>query len=175
MLRLFMLLCATALLAACASLTEDECRAADWYQIGYADGSEGYSPDRLESHRQACAKIGVSPDAETWFEGRERGLRLYCTPIKAYEVARRGSTMRAGCTAAETRALMPAFDWGRAYWRLEQEIDDIESDIREIDSEIAALPPDAASTRSRLLAERARLSSRLWLLESQQDRYASWP
>ena len=46
------------LLASCATLSEEECRAADWYQIGVNDGAEGRATDYVESHRRACAGLG---------------------------------------------------------------------------------------------------------------------
>lgn len=162
-------------LAGCESLTDAECQSADWYQIGVVDGAEGRGPDRIDSHRKACADVGIAPSPERWLAGRERGLRLYCTPGKAYEVGREGHSIRAGCTQAEMRRMSPAYEHGRNYWRIEQEIDDIEWDISEIDSDLIALPSDAGGMRARLYAERSRLSSRLALLELQQRRYATWP
>jgi hypothetical protein len=162
------------LLASCATLSEEECRAADWYQIGVNDGAEGRATDYVESHRRACAGVGVSPDVEAWLRGRAQGLRLYCTPAKAYQVAREGHALRPGCTAEEIQRLQPAYDWGREYWRLEIRIEDVRSDIRAVDRELAALPPDSAR-RGMLYARRSMLVSRLHLYELQQRRYATWP
>jgi hypothetical protein len=162
------------LLAACASLTEEECRAGDWYRIGVSDGAEGRGADHIEAHRRACAGVGVSPDAEAWLRGRERGLRLYCTPAKAYEVAREGRPLRPGCTAAEVERLQPGYDWGREYWRLELRIQDLRSEIRAINRDVVTLSPGAPG-RGSLFARRSMLVSRLHLLELQQRRYASWP
>lgn len=166
--------CCLSVLAACASLTREECRAADWERIGAADGAEGRGPDRIEAHRRACAGAGVSPDAQAWLRGREQGLRLYCTPAKAYQVARQGRALQPGCTAEEVRRLQPAFDWGRNYWRLELRIDDIRGEIRAIDRAIVSPAPGAPGAAS-LYARRSMLVSRLHLLELQQRRYASWP
>lgn len=172
--RIALLLIPLALLAGCASLTEEECRAGDWYGIGVEDGAEGRGPDRLAAHREACAKVGIVPDTEAWLRGRERGLRLYCTPGKAYEVARSGRSIREGCTAAERARMQPAFEWGRRYWQLEREADDLRGDIREIDRALAALPPDSAR-RGALFSRRMLLISRLNLVELRQRRYATWP
>lgn len=161
-------------LTACASLTEEECRAADWSRIGLRDGAEGRGTDHIEAHRRACAGIGVSPDAEAWLRGRERGLRFYCTPTKAYEVARDGRTLRPGCTVEEIEQLQPGYDWGREYWRLELRIQDLRSEIRAIDREIAMLNPTSPQ-RGSLYARRSMLVSRLHLFELQQRRYDTWP
>lgn len=174
-LRHALLLAALVALGSCATLTEEECRAGDWFQIGVNDGAEGRGTDHVEAHRRACAPAGVSPDVEAWLRGRERGLRLYCRPEKAYEVGRNGRSLAPGCTAAELQRMQPAYDWGRTFHQIGMEISSIESDIRQIDAELGRLPPDATSTRSRLLAERARLEVRLGLLRAQQRRYATWP
>jgi hypothetical protein len=174
-LRATLALAALLALGSCATLTEEECRAGDWFQIGVNDGAEGRGTDHIEAHRRACARAGVSPDVESWLRGRERGLRLYCRPEKAYAVGRNGRSIAPGCTAAELERMRPAHDWGMRYYDIGVEIRAIEGDIRAIDAELVRLPPDATGTRARLLAERARLEARLGLLRAQQRRYASWP
>lgn len=170
-----LLLIATLLaLAACASLTEEECRAGDWFQIGVADGAEGRGTDRIEAHRRACADTGVTPDTEAWLAGRERGLRLYCVPQKAYRVGREGRSIAEGCTTGERARMQPAWEWGREYWRLEIQADGLRSEIRAINREIASLAPDAPG-RGGLFARRALLISRLGTVELRQRRYATWP
>ncbi len=175
MIRPIAALALVAALAGCESLTDAECQSADWYQIGVRDGSEGRAPDFVEAHQRACASAGIAPDVSRWMEGRERGLRLYCTPAKAYQVGRGGGSVRPGCTPAEMQALSAAYQKGAAYWRVELQIRDIESDLREIDRDLASLPPTESAMRARLYAERARLSSQLTLLQLEQRRYASWP
>jgi len=162
-------------LAGCATLTKEECQSADWYQIGVTDGAEGYGAERLQSHRRACAKVGVSPDAEQWLAGRERGLRLYCTSSKAFEEGQNGRTIRGGCTPSETRAMMPAWEWGRMWWQLQQEIISINSEITTIDDDITALPADDTVGLGRLTAEQMHLRNRLRLLYLRQHRYESYP
>lgn len=174
--RLIAVLSLMGVLSGCASLTDEECRVADWYQIGVSDGAEGRGTDRIEAHRRACSDVGIAPNAERWLEGRTRGLRLYCTPEKAYRVARGGGSLSSGCTATEVQRLMPAYEWGQRYWDYEVEIDDIESDISEVNNQIGfASVNDNAGMVARLYAERARLTSRLHLLELRQNRYATWP
>jgi hypothetical protein len=68
------------LLASCASLSPDQCRNADWRQIGYADGVGGLPGSRIQDHASACAKVGASPDMEAYLSGRMEGLVSYCQP-----------------------------------------------------------------------------------------------
>lgn len=170
----FLLLSAFLALASCASLSEEECRAGDWYGIGVADGAEGRGPDRIEAHRRACADAGIAPDLEAWQKGRERGLRLYCTPEKAYREGREGQSIAAGCTRTEMARIMPAWEWGRNWWRLELEADGIRDEIRDIEREIARFAPGTPGLGS-LFARRTLLVSRLGTVELRQQRYAAWP
>ena len=39
------------LMVGCATLNEDECVTADWYEIGYSDGVKGQPDSYLEKHR----------------------------------------------------------------------------------------------------------------------------
>jgi hypothetical protein len=172
--RPFLLIAALLALSACTSLTEEECLAGDWVRIGVADGAEGRGTDRIEAHRRACADAGVTPDAQAWLTGRERGLRLYCVPQKAYSVGRQGRSIAEGCTAAELARMRPAWEWGREYWRLELEADSLRSDIRSLAREAAA-EPAGSPRRGGLAAQRSMLISRLGLVELRQRRYATWP
>lgn len=172
--RFALLVAALMALGSCATLTEEECRAGDWRQIGVSDGAEGYGPDRLEWHRRACAKTGVVPDATAWARGRQEGLRLYCTPPKAYRVAREGRRLRDGCTGAELARLQPAYAWGQNYWELETDIQHYRSDIRDIDRQLAALPA-ASPDRGFLHLRRMSLVNDINMAELRQRRYATWP
>lgn len=169
-------LCAALLagLSACTTLSEEECRTGDWFQIGVADGAEGRGTDRIEAHRRACARAGIAPDTEAWLRGRERGLRLYCVPQKAHAEGRRGRAIAEGCTPAELKRMRPAWEWGRQYWLLELEADSLRSDIRDINSDLASLPADRAG-RGSLLARRSMLFTQLRMVEARQRRYATWP
>ena len=162
------------LLGACASLSKEQCVAGDWAAIGRADGAEGRGFERLEAHRRACARAGVEPDAVAWDRGRQQGLRLYCTPAKAYQVGRSGRSIAPGCVQAELADMSPAFEKGRAYFRVAQDIDRIESDADDLAREAAGLAVDDPR-RGALLARRSMLLSRIGLLRLELRRYDSWP
>ena len=125
---------------------------------------QGRGPGRLEAHRRACELAGVTPDARAWEAGRQEGLRLYCRPAKAYEVAREGRAIQPGCTAAELTRMQPAYDWGRAYWQLELQRRDIIDDLRDSRYGAGTLP----GPRFALILE-------LQSIERRQRRYATWP
>lgn len=71
-------LCA-ALLSSCATFVEQECRTADWYEVGKFDASVGRGSDVMAEHAQRCAGYSVIPDTEAYERGYSAGLKTYCT------------------------------------------------------------------------------------------------
>ncbi len=61
------------LAAACTTVTDTDCRNADWYGLGFRDAIFAMQPQD-QSYAEACAKHGVKVDsaryAQGWTEGR---------------------------------------------------------------------------------------------------------
>jgi hypothetical protein len=65
---------ATVLGAGCVQMAESECRASDWYQLGYRDGMYGIQrQDDVYAHE--CGKVsgGPSPDRARYAQGWQEG------------------------------------------------------------------------------------------------------
>ncbi len=178
-LALVALLPAAAALSACASLSEEECLAANWRVIGFEDGVAGRGLDYIAQHREACAEVGVVPDLERWRIGREQGLLEYCTPDNAYRIGRRGGRINAVCPGRLEAAMRRPFDIGRQYYDIGREIDGLERDVRDAERRLAELaaPKNDAEAREarRLRREVRRLEDRIDDLERERRRYARWP
>ena len=56
------ILAATAALSGCNSMSAQECLATDWRTVGYEDGVNGYSGDRIGRYRNVCSEYGVMPN-----------------------------------------------------------------------------------------------------------------
>ena len=84
------LIVALLFLSGCATqtLSKSECATADWRVIGYGDGAAGHGAERIDGHRRACARFGVTPDLMAYNQGRSEGLREYCTAPKGLELGR---------------------------------------------------------------------------------------
>jgi len=63
-------LCAIA--AGCASMSESECRSANWYQRGEQDGVAGLQP-RIDVYSSQCTRYGVPPPTADYMQGWESG------------------------------------------------------------------------------------------------------
>lgn len=155
------------ILAACATLSEDECRAGNWYAIGKEDGTAGRNSSFIHQHAKACADYGIAPDRSVWERGRRDGLPLYCTPSNAFHEGRSGKHLSPVCPASQLAVLERENQRGLHLNQVEQEISSIESEIRAINSELSHLPSDDPS-RTALLSERSFL--RLDLLHLRTER-----
>ena len=177
--RLFVLAAALGL-GACASLTEEQCLNGDWSGIGYQDGLRGYPQSRIGDHREACAKVGVSPDIQAWLAGRAEGLKRYCTPENAYVVGRNGNELNPVCPASQAQSLNAANAWGLEYHELELEIAELQAEISVIQDRLineftGVLTSEQEAERNALLREVRMLGRQIDRLELRQRRYAQLP
>ena len=62
--------------AGCAQMTETQCRADDWYQIGYRDADIYGLRPQVDQYAYQCRAVGVPPAAEnTYMAGWVDGFR----------------------------------------------------------------------------------------------------
>ncbi|MGD9388475.1 MAG: DUF2799 domain-containing protein [Gammaproteobacteria bacterium] len=122
-------LAATLGLAACASISEDECRVMDWRTVGYEDGAAGYGPERLTWRREACAPYGVAPDLDAYRSGRDEGLAEFCVPRNGFRLGAAGGAYSGACRGAIADEFLTAYETGRQLWRLERRVDETISGI----------------------------------------------
>lgn len=65
-------------LTGCASISEDQCRLGDWYQLGLQDGQQG-KKNQAANYSGDCAEYKVSVDTVKYNQGRDEGLKTFCT------------------------------------------------------------------------------------------------
>lgn len=88
------------ILAGCATLNEDECRTANWHDLGVRDGRAGEPASRIEAHRKACSDYGIHPREREYLDGRAEGLRDYCQLDNAFRSGLSGHSYQGVCPAA---------------------------------------------------------------------------
>ena len=166
---LFLLL-APFLLAACATLSEDQCRAADWRAIGQSDGANGRKSDFIVQHAKACNKIGIAPVRADWEKGRQEGLKLYCRPRRAYEEGARGKRLSPVCPGDGLARLERANDRGLTWHRIGRDISEAQNEIGRINSALTRLAVDDPS-RSALISDRSFLRLEIVTLRAERALY----
>ncbi|MEM9780767.1 MAG: DUF2799 domain-containing protein [Pseudomonadota bacterium] len=140
-------------LSACASLTEAQCQAGNWNAIGQSDGAAGRNTSYLNNHREACASLGITPDASRWAAGRQQGLKQYCTLENAYQIGTRGEAINSVCPTRQRLSMSSAHRAGLEYYSIGQRLLEIEHRRDELQDRLRDLP-DAGDNKR--LAERKR-------------------
>ena len=121
------------LLTGCASMSEQECLTANWLDQGFRDGRTGQPLARIGDHRKACAKVGVRPDDALYFQGRDQGIVLYCTPENALAVGRQGQPYRNACPAALEHQFLVSYEQGKQLYDAELRIEALNEDTRQLE------------------------------------------
>ncbi|MDT9001691.1 DUF2799 domain-containing protein [Paucibacter sp. APW11] len=158
-----MAVCAVLLaLSGCASMSEDQCRRADWQQQGTRDGRDGYGRDRVGDHAEACAKVGVVPDEPRWLTGWSDGVRQYCRPARGWELGLRGEYYRGVC------ADQPGGDEFERYYEAAKRVYTLGQQLDRNYSEMQRLERSLADAKTD--EERKQLRAQLRELDIEQQR-----
>jgi hypothetical protein len=168
------------LVSGCASMDEDECLVADWRAIGYEDGVSGIAASHIGERREACAKHGVTPNFAAYQQGRDEGLREYCTPASGYRLGRKGRPLTAVCPSELHGDFRDAYKSGREIYqaaavvratksklrRKKRELDEVRSSLTSKTSKLI-VPSTETERRIELLVEIQELSSRKKAVENE--------
>lgn len=118
-----------AALSGCASLSENECRSADWRGIGLQDGLQGKALSELERHRRACADYAISVAERPYLDGRDEGLRDYCRLDNAFRVGLNGQQYQGVCPPALDLDFRRYNDTAYGVYKLKKDIAGLDSQI----------------------------------------------
>nr|MBL8454631.1 DUF2799 domain-containing protein [Zoogloeaceae bacterium] len=150
----------TLLSAGCATIPEEQCASVDWRRLGVEDGRAGFSAARIVRHREACAGVGVVPDAAAWEAGRSLGLADYCVLGNAIENGLARNAYEGVCADAR---------FGRAY-DAARRLGEARFDIERVDDELTWRERELATDRKLSDKRRAELRAEIRNLERQRDR-----
>lgn len=118
-------------LSGCAttqSLTPEQCQANNWQEVGYADGIRGRSGAYFGYYSNSCASVGgATPNRISWEQGRQQGLKSYCTELNAYKLGREGYDWQAVCPLEGINKLEEAYSQGRYYYIRQRDLDYLRS------------------------------------------------
>lgn len=164
---LFTLAAATAL-AGCASMSESECRVADWGRVGFNDGVRGDSENRVAAYAEDCGKIGITPDATVYRQGWDTGIVQFCTPINGWLEGQRGHSVKlASCQGQAGYALFAQyFDAGMLVYRTREDMERNDREMRRLQKRLEESSKDDEKRKLRdelrhLDLQQFRLRSRL--------------
>lgn len=150
MLAGFSLILVFGVLSGCATMSGDECAMSDWTAIGYSDGAQGYTSDRLNKYNKSCAKHGVTPDFRAYQAGRDEGLREFCQPARGFQLGERGGRYYGVCSADLEPAFMDAY-------RVGSHLHTLRSNVSSASARIAAKEAELERNKDEMRAKEAEL------------------
>lgn len=148
-----LLLLITVGLPGCATLSKDECLTANWQTIGYDDGTEGQSPDRLDSHRKACTEYGVTPDLAGYQQGYEQGILIFCTPSNGFARGQSGTAYNSICPSGAEGGFLRGYTAGRKIYAQTIRSTELASQIREVYNRLGEIRAAISQSEQELQAD----------------------
>lgn len=156
-------------LSGCATLSEDECRTADWREIGYTDGSQGVRTSRLAEHRKACAKFGVRISLDDYNAGHAEGVRRFCHGSSGFANGRQGYDYQGICPTDLKSEFLAGYREGKEVHRLEQQVSQLHGRINSHKSRLKKLKKRIKAKEDKMLAEDVSASDRRSLYRDIED------
>jgi Protein of unknown function (DUF2799) len=157
----------------CNSMSAQECLATDWRTVGYEDGVNGRSGDRIGKYREACGEHGVTPSLDAYQAGRKRGLREFCQPVNGFHLGARGGGYNGVCPAELDAPFVDAYQSGRHLYSLrsrvgstQDQIDAMRSELEQIDRSLVTIgaqmvdPATTKEQRAQLLVDTKHIAER---------------
>lgn len=118
--------------AACTSLTKNECLGGNWLKIGQHDGERGRPLSLFKDHVKNCGKHGVRPNKHQYEDGRNFGLAKYCTTLSGFSAGRYSQTYHNVCPAETRGEFIRGYELGSQFGQVESQLSSVKHSIDEI-------------------------------------------
>lgn len=165
-LRLLIALAVCAWLAGCTTMSADECRVANWGDVGLRDGLEGKALSVLNDRVKDCSEAKVAVDTPRYLQGRDQGLLQFCRIENAVPLGLNGKSYNGVCPPGIDPEFRRRYQAGRDVFSARTDLRSLESrrsaaeerlrsagtddDRRRARDELRDLDYDVVRTRDRL-------------------------
>lgn len=142
---LLILLAVPLVLAACTSMSPDECRIADWNRTGYTDGAAGEDQQSsLAAYATDCAEAGVRPDTVAYRAGWDAGIATYCTAATGWREGVEGRTWKEDACRGQRgdSAFSQALKDGLKVNKTNREIQSMDTKIQDLEQKLQKTQKD---------------------------------
>lgn len=118
-------------LAACETMSAEECAVADWRAVGFNDASSN-GADRFSARAESCAEKGISADQGAYASGFADGMTRFCQPPNGFQFAMRGGSFSGSCPPDLQYDFYAAYNDGRRVHEAQSEISTAESEFEQL-------------------------------------------
>jgi len=159
------------LLSACATMTPQECKVADWSEVGLRDGLAGEPLSQLGERVKDCAEAGVKVNTDQYLRGRQQGLQGYCQLDNATRLGLAGKSYEGVCPAMVDGEFRRRRDLGYEVYEARNQLRSLESRRHDLERRLREATKD--DERRRLRDELSMLDQRYARARDRQ-RDAEW-
>lgn len=145
--RLCGLLCIV--LSGCATMTADECRVANWADVGLRDGLSGAALAKLDDRAKDCAEAKVAVDTARYVQGRDQGLAQFCRIENAVPLGLNGKGYNGVCPVAIDGEFRRRFRLGRDVYDARTALNSLEGNINNAEERLRTATSDDDRRRAR--------------------------
>ena len=146
---LCLVLASSALLGGCATMSADECKVANWGDVGLRDGLDGAALSKLDYRVKDCAEAQVAVDTQRYLQGRDQGLLQFCHLEKAAPLGLNGGSYNGVCPVAIDGEFRRRFRLGRDVFDTRQTVRNLEGNVNTAEDRLRAAPNDEERRRAR--------------------------
>lgn len=158
------------LIGGCATLSEPECRNADWYMIGIEDGMNGRLSSRIGEHRKACSQYNITPNINAYQNGHADGVIQFCTEAKGFATGKEGQTYNGVCPSGLEDTFLKGYRIGKDFHALSYEIEQSTIAIDSFEKQIEELEKDISEKEKHLVNGKTTKTERKHLLEKIKEK-----
>ena len=146
---LCLVLASSALLGGCATMSADECKVANWSDVGLRDGLDGAALSKLDYRVKDCAEAKVAVDTQRYLQGRDQGLLQFCHLEKAVPLGLNGGSYNGVCPVAIDGEFRRRFRLGRDVFDTRQTVRNLENNVNTAEDRLRVAPNDEERRRAR--------------------------
>lgn len=118
----------TVLLSGCAAMSIEQCKTANWFNVGEKDGSSGSSP-HLDQYYSACQKANIIPNQNLYEKGYQKGLSAYCQPENIFYEALEGRGNYRICPLEKRESLRSYYQVANQYFSANSDFNKSQNDM----------------------------------------------
>ena len=118
----------TVLLSGCAAMSVEQCKTANWLNVGEKDGAAGRE-SRLDQYYSSCQKANIIPNQGLYEKGYQKGLSYYCRPETIFNEALLGRGDFRVCPIEKRESLRMYYQVAHDYYVADAEFDRSQRDL----------------------------------------------
>lgn len=149
--RILLITSLIAALNGCAVMNEGECKNANWYAIGFQDGSQGASANAAGSRSSACAEYNVKLNFTEYQQGYNQGIKQFCNASSGFYAGSNGYQYQGVCPSQLAPDFLSGYRQGQQLYRAKQHLSQAKQKLEDAQFEIDSQQQQLQNLKQKLI------------------------